>query len=804
MRFTYIQLIKYKRFPLRDLEMFEHEFASKLLMITGPNGSGKSSLFNELTPLPADKNDFYKGGYKEIHCEYRGKKFVLISDFREGTAFHFIVDDEEQNISHNVSTQRELVFKHFNITQTIHDLLIGKENFTDMSLLNRKKLFSAITHINIDKVLDNYNQLKEELKNNELLLKTNTSLMQSEEQKLLNEDHVERLRETQTRTKAFIDDLLNFRTELYRYRDSKDIDEVYQHFIRLRFKLKETYDKYYIPIVAYPIGDLERYRTQYTSTLNLVTYQLKECYTELETKQQEIQVLGLINQSNITQLEQRLQEINQRSAHLRSLLFFFPEMPSNIDGIRSDIYKLEASLIDIVREIPVNPDRKYSKDKYEQLLNQKRDALDRLTDLAGKEIALTKDIDHLTKHNDNVVCPNCDHIWSLKDNETTVKNLRKELNNVLTGKVQAQDLIKATDLQIEDMVNYFTLYKQYSVLRNGTQENLRYFWNFIDAQGLIFSNPSDIAVHLRTFTNEILSLDELKVYEKESKEIEKNLGILSTLKNTDVQQLERTIDEMMDFAAEKQAEKQTISDTLAVINKVATIYKYLDSVEKAIEAARSDLFTTNVSYAVNDILNTVDSDLSKYKVILIETEKELHQYSSIQYTIDRYKKVIDDVQSNIKVLNIVLDELSPKNGLIAKSISSFLNIIIGNINSTIGGIWEYKMVLKAIDVETEALNYRFKVEVEDKLPIDDISKVSNGMKEIINLSFKMILYKLLGLENFPVFLDEFGVKLDKVHRSKIFDLIFKMINSNQYSQIFLITHMDLSYAMFKDTEVLEM
>ena len=68
----------------------------------------------------------------------------------------------------------------------------------------------------------------------------------------------------------------------------------------------------------------------------------------------------------------------------------------------------------------------------------------------------------------------------------------------------------------------------------------------------------------------------------------------------------------------------------------------------------------------------------------------------------------------------------------------------------------------------------------------------------------MILYKLLGLENYPVYLDEFGVKLDKVHRSKIFDLIFKMIGSNQYSQIFLITHLDMSFAMFKEAEVLEM
>ena len=112
-----------------------------------------------------------------------------------------------------------------------------------------------------------------------------------------------------------------------------------------------------------------------------------------------------------------------------------------------------------------------------------------------------------------------------------------------------------------------------------------------------------------------------------------------------------------------------------------------------------------------------------------------NNYNNIKYTIDKYKKTIDDIQSNIKVLDIILNEISPKNGLIAKSVSSFLNIIIENINAIINTVWDYKMILKAINVEDEVLNYKFKVEVEDKITINDVNNCSSGMKKIINFAF---------------------------------------------------------------------
>jgi len=114
------------------------------------------------------------------------------------------------------------------------------------------------------------------------------------------------------------------------------------------------------------------------------------------------------------------------------------------------------------------------------------------------------------------------------------------------------------------------------------------------------------------------------------------------------------------------------------------------------------------------------------------------------------------------------------------------------------------MELIPIDVDKDNLDYRFKLQVNSNPNADDISKASSGMREIIDLSFRLTLYRLLNIQNYPVYLDEFGVRLDTSHRSKIADMIFKLMNSSVYSQVFLITHMDLQYAQYKDVEVIEL
>mgnify|MGYP000436372913 CR=1 FL=1 len=52
------------------------------------------------------------------------------------------------------------------------------------------------------------------------------------------------------------------------------------------------------------------------------------------------------------------------------------------------------------------------------------------------------------------------------------------------------------------------------------------------------------------------------------------------------------------------------------------------------------------------------------------------------------------------------------------------------------------MTLKAINVEDEVLNYRFKVNIADRITVTDINDCNTGMKKMLNFAFVVLLYKL--------------------------------------------------------------
>ena len=134
MRILYIILHKYLRLSLSDIETFEMDCTNPEQVIIGTNGSGKYSIMQELTPIPAHKRNFSKGGYKTIYIRHNHSLYKLVSDFKAGNNHEFWVanDDvdhlaavyENLNPGRTYKVQLSLVEEHFGFTRDIVDLFV--------------------------------------------------------------------------------------------------------------------------------------------------------------------------------------------------------------------------------------------------------------------------------------------------------------------------------------------------------------------------------------------------------------------------------------------------------------------------------------------------------------------------------------------------------------------------------------------------------------------------------------------------------------------------------------------------------
>ncbi len=90
--------------------------------------------------------------------------------------------------------------------------------------------------------------------------------------------------------------------------------------------------------------------------------------------------------------------------------------------------------------------------------------------------------------------------------------------------------------------------------------------------------------------------------------------------------------------------------------------------------------------------------------------------------------------------------------------------------------------------KTEELDYMFPVSIKGQEPSDDIKQTSRGQEEIINLIFQRVFADFLNLKSYRMSLDEFGASFDEHHKSKVTDIIKLLVEDEQDTQLFLVSH----------------
>ena len=198
-------------------------------------------------------------------------------------------------------------------------------------------------------------------------------------------------------------------------------------------------------------------------------------------------------------------------------------------------------------------------------------------------------------------------------------------------------------------------------------------------------------------------------------------------------------------------------------------------------------------YSIEKLIQLIDARIRERDTVL----KEAMLFNE---TLSQLERQIRELEERLQVLEIIIEGLSPKNGLIGKVVIPKINAILEAVNAKIRTVWSYPLEIILIDEnEITSLDYRFKVRVNNTEIIPDIKNMSSAMREIVDLAFRLVVLGYMRLD-IPLYLDEFGKSMDTIHRARVYQMIAQSAQTSPWSQVFIVSHFSSAYGSLTDVD----
>jgi len=738
-------LHKYKRFKLLGVNTVVYTPGMSNIIL-GTNGSGKSSLVSRLTPIPANKKDFDKGGYQHTTISHNGRRFELKA---ESGKYSFVMDGEELNVGGTLKIQLVLVKNHIGVTPFSMSVLQGEKKFPEMSVQDRKDWFNEISSISYDYAFGLFNRAKSRLRD------LNGSI------RIANARLVDMKRDSVDKTTYSI--AIKRRESILALQNAIRISMPMPTDVKdPKAKIKSLQDK------IKTIGNLETTSQRDVSALERDDEILTSRIIEVSSQIDELQSRSRLDMGKLET------ELNEASKERDSILTNLP---------------FQCNPVSIKEFLVKNLDKvKYFADKYDTLyidfsqsdLNEliyKRDAITvfvnkysiELSEVNGKVKILEEN-----KNKDEVECPSCQTKFKAGYDETHhthALTMQDKLNEKLT---KEKDTLLYYNKKIDAINEFITIRDEFRIALSSQPELYEF---------LVSNNVTSNLNMVLSFIPEINKLIEL---EADIKDIEKDIEV-SSRTNEDNEKISKAKLELL--------ESNLVTLTTDASNVKATI---LTAKQNNKLLAELDILQTKLDSEMGKVDTYIESEIDKmrlksYEYLLEETTKynnelaeTIRKYEQTNLLIDNLSMEIQEYKSKAIAVKEIVDNLSPTTGLIGESLSGFVNAFLSRVNKLIKSVWGYDMSISYSHGDN--LTYTFPVLLNGEAINSDIAETSSGMQEIINLAFILASVDVSGL-SVPIYLDEFAKALDESHRRSVVDMIKQIKN-----QMFIISHYnDLIY-----------
>lgn len=783
-----LRLVLCRRFLSKGTREVVYTPDAPFQLLLGSNGYGKSSLINECSPLPGVKRDYAPGGSKEIKISNGVDEYRLFSDFSRGNKHEFWKNDVNLNDGGTFTIQKKLVEEHFKYSQDVHDMLMGRVRFTDLSPAQRKEWLVRLSPNDVSYALKVHRELLTRARNITGAHKHNAGKIIETIDQLLSADALKRLQDESA-------EMLDKTQKLYSIKSN--VPSFSEEESKLIRNFKES-----APRISKLLKQIEE-ATQTSPSINIdeiiedIRFNLHSANVELRVAMSEYERFeAMLN--NIEYKDGRSNsDIRNENTMLQTYLAASTpiedwSVPSDPQRSAKTLDDISPAFLDYVLGLSPNPKKAlFNPETYQGTL-EKYNALQKVCDTRDNHLlrahARLKEMEEAIK----VSCGKCGHEWKLNYSENEAKKIQKFI--ALADKEDKRD-----KTEMESLLNYAQDYSRWEKTFSYIQFLIRDYpelkflgdalFSVVDGKQVFFDSPEQLQYllpRMRHFVQQHaeLSAAKLKLEENETiltrrlAEEQLNTGnIVSRL-----EELEAIITDKQTAVKLYSLEITHYMEEKAIHENVIRVTKEADDIITRYNEACKKEFQVGFD-------EVLDTEIKSLHIRIAKLTEQINEAKAKEAILDHLEGTQEELERDKYIYGLLLDNISPTGGLIADILMGFINTLTAQFNDTIRKIWTTPLYVMPCALDKGDLDYKFPLQsVDVDNGVSDVSEGSTGEQEIINFVFMLLARLYLGFTGHPMFMDEVGRSFHERHRANLYNYVKLLVESKVIHQVFAISH----------------
>ena len=792
MRLVSFKIVDCRRFD-ENIHTITWNIQEGFNFILGTNGSGKSSLVMLMNPKAPAPVEFGPEGKRVYVLEDNGKTYTLTSKYGKKAVHTFDVNGEALCENATAKVFDELVETHLGYTDEIHKIITGKNKFSTMSEMDRKRWMMEMSGMDLKFVNELYGLIKDELRDRKGAYRLVKKKYDEYADKTPDKEMIKVLEIRINTAKKELTDLMYHRdpSALPLASTTSSIETIHGDINKVYDILKRA--EVPRPIITVDCNTAEE--------LSIRLGELQAKRNNLDKEKQDV----LVQLDNCNKLEAQVADLDGRSVD---------SLRKELVGIDSELNKLRNVSRTFDFDLNCNPSLIYDACKTVELeitgLSGDSNFDDRIIprDQWGEHEHVTNDLIRTKSHKlskieeigdelthmanaDHVDCPNCNlefvpgldpsRFDKLKALISKLAGEVEELTEVIHGKTQIIEAIvdrRYRDRQLRDM--------------RARHPQLSPLFNYIIERDFLMENRSMILSSLREFESNVRDIVTMSNLE-ESRGSATNA--LEIVKN--IERLEGVTNSAVDLDAKYNQLNGAHGETCDVIGELTAYLKYISLVgrgDKSVQDKLGELDKLEASHEAATLNDFIDGTVGNMQYNLAKDTDTLEREKNVHVRIQNILLDMNSVKDELDVYIAAEKTLNANTGVIGIAIKGFIGVFVDTVNSLLSQIWEHPFSIRSCVDDNGKITYKFPMYIKGALKGKDPSEGSSAQKEVINLIYALTVMERKGMMGWCLFLDELTGAFDERHRANTTRFLQNLIETGRCGQIFYVSHDVMEYA----------